>query len=107
MDPARLRGKDPTTDIDEVVLNTKFSHCRDKLLFQGKFAKAKKAEILHHRGIFRIKTWPGSGWKNNKYEKRQLYLANGLGHVEGSLHQLQGGVLQVGSSETVINIIST
>ena len=45
MDPARFRGKDPTTDIDEVVLNTKFSHCRDKLLFPGKFAKAKKAEI--------------------------------------------------------------
>jgi hypothetical protein len=45
MDLARLRGKDPTTDIDEVVLNTKFCHCRDKLLFQGKFAKAKKAEI--------------------------------------------------------------
>jgi hypothetical protein len=45
MDPARLLGEDPTTDIDEVVLNTKFSHCRDTLLFQGKFAKAKKAEI--------------------------------------------------------------
>jgi hypothetical protein len=68
----------------------KFSNCRDKLLFQGRSAKAKKAGILipvmYHS--FRIKTWPGSGWKNNKYGKRQLYLADGLGHVEGSLHQL-------------------
>ncbi len=58
MDPARLRGKDPTSDNRHrrSCLNHEFRHCRDKLLLWPiKYAKAKKAGILnpvlHHSGI--------------------------------------------------------
>ncbi len=63
---------------------------------------------MYHSGILSDQdmAWIRAG-KKNKYGSRQLYLADGLRHVEGSLHQLQGGVLQVGSSETAINIIGT
>jgi hypothetical protein len=82
-----------TTDINEVVSNTDFVSAEISYCSKANLRKRKKQKFSITAGFLRIKTRPGSGWKNNKYEKQQLFLANGLGHVEGSLHQLEGGVL--------------